>query len=486
MKRTFKKIGAIVLVIAMVAMMNIGAFAAEGLTDGEVGGFTTPDTPVLKDKSINVQKEITAYNPDEALIYGPAITYTYAIAAGSGSELVNITDDTTDHASGLATTAKAKAGVTTGVTMMGTAANTIAWTNADILDASANGTANIKNLTIDFSNVVFNDGPGVYRYKITETPATYVTSGVTEGSNDHVRYLDVYVMRSNVDDATYDLYTNGSTAAQWIIYGYVCIDSSLATTNITPATTKTSGFVDADGDAAISTADEYRTYNLTIGKTLSGDPTMNSHPFPFDAAWTAGAATGTFQFAVETTGTANVTSTDEAANATSISGADASALKKVGGADAVGTANKDGTPSIAHNSTVKYIGIPNGTLVTVTETNDVAETTYTTTAQETIGAGSAANVAFDAASTAVLSGDKQTATADGIMSGNPSGDTIVYAQAAAPAADSNVLIQYTNSLAIISPTGVVLRVAPYAMMLMAGIALFVVGRRRREDAEAEA
>ena len=50
----------------------------------------------------------------------------------------------------------------------------------------------------------------------------------------------------------------------------------------------------------------------------------------------------------------------------------ADSLYKVGGADAVGTADKDGSPLIPHEGTIKYIGIPNGTKVTVTETNDVS------------------------------------------------------------------------------------------------------------------
>ena len=189
--------------------------------------------------------------------------------------------------------------------------------------------------------------------------------------------------------ATYDPAT--LDASDWKVYGYVCIDSSLATTNITPSTAKTNGFVDPDPSNTAITADEYHTYNLTLGKTLNGDSTMSSHPFPFDATWTAGAATGTFQFAVETTGTANVTKTAQAAgstvNGTAIA---ADTLYKVGSANAVGTADKDGTPSIAHNATVKYIGIPDGTKVAVTETNDVAGTTYTTTATEKIGSAAAA------------------------------------------------------------------------------------------------
>ena len=452
------------------------AFAAD-FSNGKVGGYATPDSPTDQGKSINIQKEITAYNPETTIVYGPAINYTYTMVPASGTELVTVTDATTDHTSGQAVTATVLPGVTTGVTVNGgtagtaaSASGTLAWTNADILNASPDGIANIKKFAVSFTNVVFTQ-PGVYRYKITETVADYTTSGVTAGSDQsHIRYLDVYVMRSGT-------YNDGSTAGDWTIYGYVCISNGTA--NITTATAKTSGFVDSSAASDPSSADAYHTYNLTIGKTLTGDATMNNNKFPFDAAWTAGSATGTFQFIVETTGTVQVTKTDVAAAATgTVNGTEAAAHMKVGGASEVDTADKDGTPSIASGGTIKYIGIPCGTMVTVTETNNVTGTTYTTTATEKIGAGSAAAVAFDDASTATLSTDKKVATAAQTK-------TVVYAQASAPANDSNVEIQYTNVLAMISPTGYVTRFAPYALMLVGGIALLIVAKKHKKHSDEE-
>lgn len=478
-----KKLVSLILAIMMIAMVTV-AFASVGLTGGEVGGYTQADTQNVNDKVVNIQKEITVFNPDETLIYGPAFTYTYTVTPGTAS--VSITDQTTDHASSLATTSNTLAGITTGVKINGgtsgdasSATGTLAWTNADILDATSSGTANIKTFSIDFGDVVFTQ-PGVYRYTITETPAAnnagYATAGITETTGSRVRYLDVYVMRSEAFTPLSDSKTS-YVKDDWRIYGYVCLynDNDAITPDGDTTTTgavKTSGFISGTNGTSTVTADQFHTYNLTLGKTLSGDATMNNHKFPFDAAWTAGTATGTFQFIVEETGTASATKTAQAAT-TSVNGTTVAAdtLYKVGGADAVGPADKDGTPLIANGGTIKYIGIPNGTKVTVTETNDVAGTTYATTGTETIGSGSAADIVWTGG-TSAKSTDNKIATMNQT-------NTAIYAQASAPTADSNVAIQVTNTLSIISPTGYVSRFAPYALILVAGIVLLIVAKKRK-------
>ena len=461
--KKLQKIGSLLLALALVLAVST-AFADQTLTGGEVGGYTTADTQNVDDKVVSIQKEITVYNPDEALIFGPAITYTYTVTPVTTG--VSITDETTDHTSGVAASTTTLAGITTGVKVNGgtaggeaSASGTLAWTNADILDAAAAGTANCKEFTLDFTDVVFTQ-PGVYRYLITESADAYTTSGVTETTGTHTRYLDVYVMRS----ADYD--ETALTSDDWKIYGYVCTIENEAITpdgdTTTTGAVKTNGFVAATNDSTAVKADEFHTFNLTIGKTLAGDTTMNGHKFPFDAAWANSSATGNFQFAVKTTGTASVTSTEKTSGSKT--------LNAVGGADAVGTADKDGTLSIANGGTVKYIGIPTGTKVTVTETNDVIGTTYTTTAEEDETA-----VAFTGG-TAALSNNDKTAT----MIENA---TAAYAQEAAPDADTNTAIQFTNTLSIISPTGYVVRYAPYGLMLIGGIALLIVAKKHRKHTE---
>ena len=493
MKRGFKKFGAFLLTAVMALAMNSTVFAAPselegGAEDGVAGTWATADTPIVQaDKAVNIKKEIKVFNPTESLVYGPEIVYNYTVAAASGTELVTVTDEPGDHVANVATTATVNAGVTANLNVTGTSAGKIEWTNADILDASATGTSNYKDLTIDFSSVVFTQ-PGVYRYKISESVDAYTTSGVTDGTSSvavDVRYLDVYVKRSNT-------YTDGSTAAQWDIYGFVCVADG--ETAVTPATLKTNGFVsvtDPDGDPSTDDdipSDEYHTYNLTIGKTLSGDTTMNTHEFPFDIAFsngTAGTATETFQFAVKKSGNATVASTDNAAT-TSVNGTTvaANALPTVGGADVVTTVGKDGNPTIANGATVTYIGIPSTIKATVTETNDVAGTTYATRAYADEGNVEATTQVGFTGGTADLADENNV---DDALATVDSNETVIYAQAAAPTADTNQWIQVSNTLSIISPTGFVVRFAPYMLVLMGGIFLIVLGvvlykRTNREEA----
>ena len=465
MKNTMKKALALALAVLMMASLSVAAFA-EGeaeLTGGEVGGYAQADSPTVQNKTLILKKELTAYNLDETQIQAPTISYTYTIAPVEPS--FNVTDEASDHATGIgALTVPTKAGITAGVAITGTAENTIAWTNTDKLVAATNGAANYKDLKIDFSNVVFT-GPGIYRYKITEDASGYAAAGVTESkageeAASHDRYLDVYVKAA-------DSFTNGSTAAEWDIYGYVCMyDSEEITPNGDTTTTgamKTNGFVAGTNDGTVIKADSYYTFNVTVSKTVQNDNYAKAtHAFPFTVIFTNADVTQSVDISSATTGTTTPTGFVDPAPA------------------ALSADSTKGVVSIKDGASVKYIGIPNGTSVEVYETNDMTGVIYqvTTTLTPTGTAPNTDNsVSWGNAPTVAVA---QAAEKEAFQS-----TKATIATTADKDDDNAYAVAVTNRLLTISPTGVSLRVAPYALMLCAGLLLVFFSRRRKAKAESE-
>ena len=421
----------------------------------------TAANPTLSSKAVTLNKAIKASNPDHDRVYGPNITYTYAVTAPSADvEGVEIEDD-----EGI--TAETKAGVLTGLYVNNTnsTTGTIAWTNTDILEASSTGVNNTKGLTIDFSRVVF-PSTGVYRYKITET-ATYIGTGVAPNP-DNVRYLDVYVK-----PVTTGYNSNENLATNWDIYGVRCIayidadNKNISESNVPPNFEKTDAF----------TTNDYRTYNVTVGKTLVNDPSQNGNRFPFQVDFVdssngvLGTGNTNFQLITEYSGNVQVDRTAQAATTTvNNTAVAANTIYK-----AAGTAPF--SPGIANGGSVTYVGIPAGLFkVNVSESNNVSGTTYTVTATEQIGSATASDVVFDdPASSGTLSTNGKSVVVAPTQ-------TAAYKQASANSTGNNVAIQYTNTLNEISPTGYMVRVAPYVgAVLFAGLALFVILAARKKS-----
>ena len=433
MKKTIKKIAALIISFTMV--MSIGAtILATDLEDGEVGGFApnNQDTPtVYSDETVSILKELTAYNVDESTINAPTISYTYTVTAGS---VASITDQPEDHESDEAVQVDTKAGVLTGLQVNGNpgATGTIAWTTDDTLDASDTGEANKKPLDIDFSGVVFGE-PGVYRYVITETltgsGATYAESGVTEKDTTHTRYLDVYVKAADTD------FISGETAEEWEIYGFVCLYDDV---DVTPDTVKINGFVagqDTDGNEV--KADSYYTYNVTVSKILTNDNYNMGHEFPMEIVFRNEPVTNDILLSA----TVNGNATDYQHNAGAVS-------------------DLGGTATIASGSSIKYIGIPCGTTVEVTETNDAVGATYLTTLTVDAGTPTSKIVVYnDVSDTATITPDPDEA------------DDVAHT------------VEFENVLQMISPTGVIVRSAPYILLLGTGVALFVLSRSFKKKEE---
>ncbi len=180
MKKTFiRKLAVLSLCFAAVTATSISAYAAD-LTQGVAES---------SDTTLNITKTIKVTNPDLNSVDGPGMNYSYVIQPENPSQTnggVTVTDPS-DH------TGTVHQGPTGGATL---SVSGLSWPVGTAVDASAAGTDNTKTLQVTADVSKFS-APGIYRYKITETPspADPASIGVTD-EGDRVRYLDVYIVNS--------------------------------------------------------------------------------------------------------------------------------------------------------------------------------------------------------------------------------------------------------------------------------------------------
>lgn len=343
---------------------------------------------------------------------------SYSYTIAAGDADKRITDDQ-------GVSVLTKAGVNANSVTINSSA--VAWTDADTVTASSGGAEDIKAFTLDFANVTFS-AAGVYRYVITETPnpGDPATAGVTRVTGyETTRNLDVYVKEDN---------------NTFIIYGFVCFANQLDhmddknAKNVAQAV-KTKGFVDAKDSGDPYTADAYYTYNVTVGKTLVNDTEHNDNKFPFTVTFSNNTITQNIKLSSDISGTADLQA--ELASA-SINGLES-------------------TANIAHGATVKYIGIPCGTTVDVFETNNVSTAAYTSKCE-----------------------DADTTAAEKIISLNEASNTASVVCTANEAGTSKT-VTFTNTLALISPTGVAMAILPFVILLGFGIGFMVLGTTKRKE-----
>ena len=420
MKRLLRKVAGVFVATAMVAAMGVTTLAADETENingnNNVVGNNDPADAVKK--KLVIEKELTAYNPEEIEIYAPNITYTYTIAGSDDEAGKKITDT---HG----TSAKTVAGPS-GASIT----SSISWTNTEKINASSAGIANKKELTIDLSGINFQ-AAGVYRYKITETcsDTDKAAASVTEGTIAQVRYLDVYVRDPKA----------GTTETGFQIYGYVLFENNndINANSVDSAddsvkkAVKTEGFVATTGpDGSTLSADSYYTYNVSVTKKLENDSANSTHEFPFQIDF-AKAASGNFNLVASDT-------TDPVAMATSIN------------------------RKIADGNSVKFSGIPCGTTVDIIETNDITTVAYKVT---TTGA--------------------DTNITDKLVNGNETtGDDAVVINSTAGQSGEFKKVTFTNTLELISPTGVAMAVLPFVILLGFGVCFMVVSTTKRSEEQA--
>jgi len=436
---SMKKVGALMLTLAMIVALSATAFADNIGSNGVVG---EKEGHLTNAGSVVLLKELVVKNTDGSDVYLPTVTYAYTIAPATVAEGTQVTD-----ASG--TKMKVSAGLA-GATITSSVSfspddttqvdpssfESVALTQP--FAAPATGVAVYKSMTVDVSNVAFAES-GIYRYVITESSANKATAGVTEGTDySATRYLDVYVRGVPGDNGDGEY-------ASYEVYGFVCFTSNSSINGSSDGNNlddvgKTTGYTSTTSLDAV--ADQYLTKNLSVTKNITGAMAEKGHKFPFVITLSSGIV-GTRVNGADTTG--NVTS-----------GFDAGSTNVTLAASNVINAG------LSNGKSVILYGIPteaNATVV-VKETNDTADV-YTMTAS--VSNSSVTDLGFAAAGEVM--------------------DPEVEKTAASVAIDQDTMteIEFTNDLTEISPTGLALRFAPYVIMLAAGIVFIVLGKRRSDE-----
>ena len=293
--------------------------------------------------------------------------------------------------------------------------------------------------------------PGVYRFVVTENPATGVNSGDVEAMKVNVdgvekpyqtqRFLDVYVRLKE-----------GSATGEREIYGYVLHSGDTLLANNATGNKhtgdKNSGF-DGDGNKTgkRDTPQGYTRYTprkLKVDKKISG-MINKDNLFPF-----------TVNLFHNKEGAVNFDNADLQVKV-KMPGATAYTVKKASEIPGLGAKLKDG-------QSLEIIGLPKTTTYNVKENNNTALTIKS-------DVRFSEDVAHDVPDTAAVTTEIVAPTHDSTERG---GDKSLAQK------DSHVA--YHNHIDEITPTGVVLTVAPYAMMLaVAGSMGFMFFNRKKEE-----
>jgi len=509
MKKTkfMTRVAAVVFALAILFAMSVPAWAAPntGSSAYASNGSTNSSYAKIEDNQFTLTKEIVLFNVDEAQIFEPNVVYSYSVApvdVTDGTPTVTglVLDDNTKT-----TTATVRDGVANAVTIQGRkvdqyndttasadysvtgnsgASTTLTFggdngTKFSTLDegttvtTSNAGATNGKvatgyiDVTINPTTIYdANKGPGIYRYKISDTTAdtTLLSAGVKRDAS-YVKdlYLDVYVKNNSTNDG-------------FDVYGYVLFKEG-ATTDankdlIIEYASGTEESVKVDGYTVLSevtTADQYHTYNVQVTKTVTGAMADQRNLFPFQVDITNVANTITgytqqvtsaadFYYAIKSNGTQGAAVTTKLDNA---------------GAKTIGSATatvKDGL-ALKHGDDITITGLPVNAKVVVTEFNNTHDV-YTASAKDE--------------SNAVL---KVSNTNTPAATTNADSVTVDYQKTAllyeAKAIDYTThkdIIAVTNAIETISPTGLAFRIAPYVLMLAAGVSLIVLFIKRKHEA----
>lgn len=354
----------------------------------------------------------------------PNASFTYAVTAGT-AQTYNVQGKTFEVLAGVdadKVTITDQDTATAGYQLVFAPSDTTVQTANSLVKDYDNATQKYatKTATVDFSAVAFTE-PGVYRYVITESGTN---QGVTNDT-DLTRALDVYVQDAST-----------STEKKLSIAGYVLHSTETGAIAIgennqlsySDGDTKTQGFTNT-----------YDTSNLTFRKEVSGNQASHDKYFAFTVT-ISNAVPGT-KYAVDLT------------NADNTSGSNAATI----------TANQSKTNPTEMVAVADSANSANGT---------VTATFYLQHGQEITIKG----LAKDTAYTVTENAEDYTSTPKGVTgyTDNTSGSIV----------STDIKTSYLNTRNGIIPTGVLMTVAPFAVITLiggCGVASVVLKRRKKDD-----
>lgn len=385
-----------------------------------IGAAAIPSSGEVEstDTTVTVPKGITLVNKDAAgQYYSADIDYTYTIAPADMSTFASqtVTDDDSH-------TGTVHAGPTGGVTI-----TDMPSFDSTLSSFTTTGNEITDNLSLSTDLTKFTK-PGIYRYTITDTTAT--SALFAQGMNrpddyQTVRYLDVYVHRN-------------ATSGDLEVYGYTLQKESGRDAQSKIELDKDPGYVkSSESPSGYSTTDVYETYNVTLTKTVTGTLGDRNNDFPFVAAVSNN---GYKYFTAKNSATA----TEQTAATTSVN------------------------TTLKHTDVFHINGLNSKATVGYTETNNTSDT-YEVTVE-------GANNTLVAMSEVAPNGTK--ALTAGAITSYDTDNSATSVEDEGTDTDYSA-VTYINNIDEVSPTGVILRFLPFAIILGCGIALIALTRRNK-------
>ena len=352
--------------------------------------------------------------------YGPTITYTYTIAKVAPAAGTTVVD-----ANNPSHTIDVEEGPANGAIL---ASSNVVFTSSKVTGVDSNGQEVKQYLTVSIDLSKFTK-PGVFRYQITDTTpiSDLYAAGITRPATyKTVRYLDVFIK-------------NGTSGLA--VSGY-----ALSQNNDGSAAVKDGGFDSASEVTPTGgeNTDVYNTYNVRIEKKVTGDMGDKNHDFPFAVA-------------VDNSGLYYYSTKDSTNNGTAINSASVDSTLKDGQILSIRGPNPRAT-------------------IGVTETNNTSdEYSVKIEGKADTAPASAWTILSPAAQVA---GGNTAALAAGAVSTYATANSATNVSATG-AATNYRNVRFTNDLASISPTGVVLRYTPFILLLAGACVLVLVAYRSK-------